>query len=184
MVGAVVAGDSDAVGLFVCEYTGRIQRAVREAGVPSSDFEDVAQDILIEALRQLSLNRFQYRSSLRTWVRHVTEGRIADYWRARGRRGRDKTVPLESIDASTPNFLTPAAQEARLLVQEALAAMPVRHRLAITAHFRAGMPVDELARVFSLSVPRTRNIITEAKTMFRRAVRGVGKTRGSRRLIK
>lgn len=117
-------------------------------------------------------------------MRRIAEGRIVDYWRATGRRGRQKTVPFEALDPSTPNFLGAPAQEARLLAEEALAAMPVRHRLAVTAHCRAGMPVDELARLFGLSVQRTRNIITEAKNMFQCHIRGIGKIRRPRRLVK
>ena len=57
-----------------------------------------------------------------------------------------------------------------MLVQEALETMPLRHRLAITAHCRGNMPIDELARVFGLSADRTRGIVTEAKAMFRQLV--------------
>jgi DNA-directed RNA polymerase specialized sigma24 family protein len=61
--------------------------------------------------------------------------------------------------------------------------MPPRHRLAIAAHFRGGVSVEDLASSFGLSVARTRNIITEAKDMFRnRVCGGPDKSRPSRRL--
>ena len=176
MVGGVVSGDPDAFELFVRQYEGRIRQFVRNGGVPASDVPDVAQDILIEALRQISLGQFEHRSNVATWMRRVAHGRIVDYWRSRGRRGRDRTSSLETADLTTAHFSTPAAQEARLLVAQALATMPPRHRIAITAHCRAGVRVETLAQLFGLSVQRTRNIITEAKAMFRTKVCGGEKT--------
>lgn len=184
LINAIVAGDANATELFVRDNEPRIRRAVRDAGVPSADAPDVVQDIIIEAVRQLSRGQFAQRASLRTWIRTIAEGRIVDYRRAAGRRGSRETVSLEAVEVHVNSFASPAEQEIRLLVEDALDAMPVRHRIALVAHCRAGMPVEELARLFGLSVKRTRNIVTEAGKMFRSEVLGLGKTPGERRLQK
>jgi len=182
LIGGVGAGDPHAMELFVRQHERSILRVVRDAGVPAADIHDVSQEILLEVLRQLSAGQFEGRSSVRTWLKHVAHGRIVDYWRGRGRRALGHAVSLDAVESADFNFSTPAAQETRLLAEEALATMPVRHRVAITAHCRGGMSVEELARLFGLSEKRTRNLITEAKAMFRSHVCGHGKMGVRRRL--
>lgn len=172
LVEGLGTGDSAAAEAFVRQFEPRIRRAVREANVPAADVPDLTQDILIEAVRQITAGQFQHRATLLTWLRHLTRGRVADYWRAASRRGLGKHVPVERAALTERSFLTPAAQEARLLAEQALGSMPVRHRIAITAHCRGGVPIDELARLFGLSVQRTRGIVTEAKRLFRSAICG------------
>lgn len=178
----LVNGDADLTTIFVQRYEPRVRRAVIDAGVPATDADDVTQEILIEAIRQLSRGAFQHRSSLRTWMRHVTEGRIVDYWRASSRRGRGKTVPFEELPTSTSSLLAPPGQDARILAEEALTSMPPRHRIALVAHFRAGVNVEDLAKLLGVSVERTRGILTEAKALFRKGVCGREETRAPKRL--
>ena len=184
IIGRVMLGDAQAVEMLVRQFGPRIRRAVQEARVPPIDIDDVVQDVTVEAVRQLSAGRFEQKASLRTWLRHITHGRIVDYWRAAARRGLGKVVSLEAVDGRLPEFLTEASQEALLLTEEALATMPPRHQLAIRAHCREGLPIGDLARLFGLSVDRTRGIVTEAKRMFRRHVRGNEKRPVPRRLKK
>ena len=171
IVGGLNAGDANAAEEFVRTYGREVTRAVRNGGVPRADVPDVAQEVMIEAIRQLSHGGFQHRSSIRTWLQHIVRGRIADYWRWTGRRGRGRHLPIEDAEP-VPDFFAPAAQGIRLLVEQTLASMPARHRVALVAHCRGRVPVEELARTLGLSVSRTRNVITEAKGLFRDGVCG------------
>jgi RNA polymerase sigma factor (sigma-70 family) len=184
IVSGVIAGDNSATEAFVREYEPRIKRAVREARIPAADAQDVVQDVLIEAIRQLSAGKFEERAALGTWLRRIISGRVVDYWRREGRRGLGKRVPIESLATGGEEFMTPASQDATLLVEDALEAMPIRHRLAITAHCRGQVPVEDLARLFGVSVDRTRGIVTEAKAMFREHVLGSSKRPRPQRLLK
>ena len=136
----------------------------------------------MEILRQLAAGRFRSPGALRTWLGRIAHGRIIDYWRSRRRRPLGHAVSLEALQSNAPRLLTPASQEARLMAEDALAAMPVRQRFLIAAHYRGDVPVPELARMLGLSEKRTRNLITEAKRLFRAYVTGRGKAPVHRRL--
>jgi DNA-directed RNA polymerase specialized sigma24 family protein len=91
-------------------------------------------------------------------------------------------ISLETTDHRRNEFATDAPQEVLLLTEEALLALPPRHRLAIVAHCRGNVPIEDLARLFGLSIARTRGIVTEAKRWFRELVCGPEKIPHTRRL--
>jgi RNA polymerase sigma factor (sigma-70 family) len=182
LVAALAIGDAEATASFVGTFEVRIRHAVQAAGVPQADVPDLTQDILIEALRQLGGPQFKLRSKLGNWVAIVTKGRIVDYRRKSASRGAGKHIPLDMMEPSAASFATPAAQEARLLAHQARDLMPLRHRMALMAHFRQGISVEELAQAFGLSTKRTRTILTEAKAMFRELLQPGEKSPSGRRL--
>lgn len=182
IVRGVVDGEPGAAEAFVRECQPGVEQTVRASRVPPADAPDVVQDALIEALRQLSRGRFEQRSSLRTWVARIARGKAIDYWRASGRRGLGRLVPLDAVDTGVGRFGTQAAQEARLLVEGALRAMPARLNLVLRLRYREGMAVEEVARRLGLSESRTRNLVTEAQRALREHVCGRGKATVRRRL--
>jgi RNA polymerase sigma factor (sigma-70 family) len=182
LVEGLIAGEPEAAAVFVRKFTPRVRRAVQSARIPSADIEDVTQEILIEALRQLRGPGFELRSTLGHWLKSVAFGRVTDYWRASSRRGRGKHVSLDAVDASKSSLRTLPDQEALVLAEEALALLHPRHQIALIGFFRADVSVKELASQFGLSPQRTRAVIAKARELFCASVRSGEKKPRQRRL--
>jgi RNA polymerase sigma-70 factor (ECF subfamily) len=177
----IAAGDSDAIDTFVRRHERDVRQFVRGAGVPAADVPDVCQEVLLDAVRQLSIGRFEGRASIRTWLWQIARGKSATYRRSR-RRALDRAASIEFDSASSPDFMAHADQELRLHVAAALAELSPRHRIALVAHVRGEVSVQDLCRLFGLTEKRVRNLIAEAKRQFREQICGRGNVERRRRL--
>jgi RNA polymerase sigma factor (sigma-70 family) len=184
VVAGLVIGDSDAADAFATEFEPKIRRAVWAAGVPAADVPDTTQEVLIDAIRQLSKGQFAGKAALATWLRRIIAGKVADYWRAASRQRRTSIVSLETVELDSECLSTVAEQEARLAAQEALDAMTARQCFALAVCYRLGEPVEELARLLNVSPKRAYGILNEAKHVFRSHVVGTEKKNTTRRLAK
>src|SRR5690349_25180192 len=79
LVRRILAGDRAAIEYFCHKYRPRFMLIANRLGVPHQDTEDVAQNTLIDALRQLP--HFRWDSSLARWLDRILRGNVVNRWR-------------------------------------------------------------------------------------------------------
>src|SRR5512142_1585932 len=84
-------GDSDAFNELYRRYLASIYRRVRFV-VPEADVEDVTQEVFLAALK--SLPSFRGEAQFATWLRTLTNHKVAEYYRKRGRKQEPPQVRL------------------------------------------------------------------------------------------
>jgi RNA polymerase sigma factor (sigma-70 family) len=161
--------DAVACEAFVSKYAPRIRLALRMFRIPENDSDDVLQEVLATAIRQIRSGLFEGRSQLFSWIHHMVRGKAVDHRRTVARRLREVSLPDRVDDLGLSIAVLPE-QEASVTASEALEGMPPRVQLLLRLHYRQNVPVGTIAQEFGLSEKRVRTLLTEAKARFRDAI--------------
>jgi RNA polymerase sigma-70 factor, ECF subfamily len=93
LVRQCIQGDADAYRHIVDRYRDQIARVIATFGARQADVEDLTQDVFIKAYR--SLNRFNFDSSLHTWLYRIAVNHTIDYLR---KKKAVRLLSLEGLD--------------------------------------------------------------------------------------
>jgi len=177
----IAAGDDAAEVEFDRRFREQLEHIVRGAGVPPQDCEDIVQEALLSAFRQIGRGQFRGASQLGTWLYPIIKGSIADYRRKRSAE-RKPVGTNEGLALSEP--MTAATQESRILVREAMAALPARMQIILRLHERQGLTTAQIAKRLGRSPGRVGALLAEARQRFRQAILGTEEKPPMVRLIK
>jgi RNA polymerase sigma-70 factor (ECF subfamily) len=189
---ALKAGDEAAFRALIERYHGPMMRLamayVRDRGVA----EDVVQETWLTCLR--SLERFEGRSSLKTWIfgiamnvarsRRRKEARIlpfASLWHRDDSNQRRPTVDpsrfgRDGLWAAPPDSWsslpesTVLGNETLRQVKEAIDALPAKQREVITLRDVAGLDADEVCGLLSISAENQRVRLHRARASVRKVL--------------
>ena len=128
--------------------------------IPENDVEDVTQEIFIAALK--SLPSFRGDSQFRTWLRTLTNHKVAEFYRKRTRKQEPLLAPLSEISGRMEGA-TPKKLEERIFIQAALNKLPENYREIILLRFVEDMQFNEIANL-------TNQNLEASKSLFRRAI--------------
>jgi RNA polymerase sigma-70 factor (ECF subfamily) len=195
MVNALLQGDERAFEWLVQQHhTTLVRLALRYVHDPAVA-EDVAQETWLHVLK--GLPRFQFRSSLKTWMSQILMNRartrarrdrrslpFADTWLATLAEGeaavdQDRFVPSDSSTnadrwASAPRPFAPEervlAEETRSVVQGAIADLPVAQREVITLRDIEGQSAVEVCNTLGLTETNQRVLLHRARSRVRAAL--------------
>jgi RNA polymerase sigma-70 factor (ECF subfamily) len=193
LIDALRRGDEDAFRELVREYQPSLVRVARIYVPTQAAAEDVAAETWLGVLN--GLDRFEGRSSLRTWIfriltniaktRAVRDGRTLPF-SALQEPGR---VPEASVDAD--RFLDPEhprwpghwavrpeawpedallAAEAREVIAEAIEALPATQRAVISLRDVEGWTSEEVRNALDLSETNQRVLLHRARSKVRAAL--------------
>jgi RNA polymerase sigma-70 factor (ECF subfamily) len=116
---------------------------------------DVVQDAFVQALRRW--RRVEAYDRPEAWVRRVAVNRAIDH-RRRGARHegvlRRLNAPADEADADRATSLD---------IEHAIAALPLKQRLAVSLHYVADLPVAEVADVLSVSEGTIKSNLSDAR---------------------
>jgi RNA polymerase sigma-70 factor (ECF subfamily) len=153
--------DADAVQAVVHAYLEQILRAARGAGLSREEAEDTAQETFATFVQ--TLERFEGRSHVRTWLFGILYRKIAET-----RRATRREEPSEGIDelmnerfdakgawAQPPREADQAAYDAevRRHIEECMEELNERQRLAFTLREVEELATEEICKI--LDVTRT-----------------------------
>lgn len=152
-------GSMEAFNVLYRRHLPGVFNRVRHV-VPAEDVEDVTQEVFVAAAR--SLPKFRGESQFGTWLRSLTNHKVVEYYRRRGRKHESQVAPL---DEETGRLETsePGRTEDRVLVQTALQALPAPYREILLMRFAEDLSFQEIAKA-------TGKNLEAAKSLFRRAV--------------
>jgi RNA polymerase sigma-70 factor, ECF subfamily len=152
-------GDPNAFNDLYHRHLPSVFRRVRFI-VPELDVEDVTQEVFIAALK--SLPQFRGEAQFGTWLRTLTNHKVAEYYRRRGRKQEAAQVPLFEARRHTDGN-TPRVMEDQIALRRALRQLPESYREVILLRFAEGLQFNEIAALTKQSLEAT-------KSLFRRAI--------------
>jgi RNA polymerase sigma-70 factor (ECF subfamily) len=195
IVAALLRGDDRAFEWLVQQHhTTLVRLALRYVRDPEIA-EEVAQDTWLQVLK--GLPRFQLRSSLKTWMSQILMNRartrarrdrrslpFTDAWLATLADGepavdQDRFVTSNSPTnadrwASAPRPFAPEeqilTQEAQVIVQRAIAGLPVAQREVITLRDVEGRSASEVCNTLGLAETNQRVLLHRARSRVRAAL--------------
>jgi len=189
-------GDEAAFEALITRYHGPLVRLATTFVGDRAVAEEVAQETWIGVLN--GLDRFEGRSSLKTWIfrilmnqarsRAVREGRSVAMSALVGPDEEDAgpavdpsrfqtsgpdighwNAPLQAWDEDTPERLV-LSREARARIEEAIARLPAQQRQVITLRDIEGWSSEEVCNVLDLSETNQRVLLHRARSKVRRAL--------------
>lgn len=152
-------GSREAFDELYHRHLPRVFKRVRYV-VPESDVEDVTQEIFIAAIR--SLSSFRGDAKFATWLRTLTNHKVAEFYRKRTRKQEPQLAPLSDAIAQVTGS-TSKSMEERIYIQRALQQLPENYREIILLRFAEDLQFNEIADLTNQNLEAT-------KSLFRRAI--------------
>jgi len=177
LVSALVRGDDGASDRLVSEHADAVfEFILYRAGRQRDIAEDLAQETLLTALDRI--DRFDGRSSLRTWLLGIAKNKVRESLRAR--RARPLSEILVSSDDEVLTHLARIEseplpddalerEETRAFVGATLASLPESYRTALTERYIVGRTVPETALAQGRAVKAAESTLHRARRAFRDA---------------
>jgi RNA polymerase sigma-70 factor, ECF subfamily len=193
LVEALRAGDEDAFARLVREYQPSLVRVARIYVSSQSAAEEVAAETWLAVLN--GLDRFEGRSSLRTWIFRI----LTNIAKTRGQRD-GRTLPFSALEdpgrvpeaaLDADRFLDPEhprwpghwavrpepwpedaviAAETQARLAEAIEALPPTQRAVISLRDVEGWSSEEVRNALELSETNQRVLLHRARAKVRRAL--------------
>jgi RNA polymerase sigma-70 factor (ECF subfamily) len=160
-------GDADAFGRLVLGHAVTARRVAYGVLGSWDDADDVVQDAAFAAWQAMS--RFETHRAFRPWFLRIVANAALD--QLRRRRVRQAEPLAESLAAGTPG--PDQATERSLLktrIDQALAALPERQRVAVMMFDREGFSHAEIATVLQVPEGTVRSYVFHARRALRRAL--------------
>jgi RNA polymerase sigma-70 factor (ECF subfamily) len=157
-------GDLDSFNSLYERHVQAVHNRVRYV-IPESDVDDVTQEVFIAVLK--SLHGFRGESMFSTWLRTLTNYKVAEYYRKRNRKQDPHEVPMTEAEV-LPDGSTNLQLEERIALRKALNSVPEKYREVLLLRFSDGMQFDEIAKTMGSNLETT-------KSLFRRAVAALRK---------
>jgi len=150
--------DAVAFGMVVDAYQSRVFGFVRRMVRDVEDAEDVAQEVFIRAFQ--AFDRFDGRSSLRTWLFRIAYNLCVDRARRSDRQGLTQTIEGSDVDDEPIEFAdhrwnpeqVSLTTELSLHVEDAIARMSEKLRTVLLLHDREDLTYEEIALAVSVPV--------------------------------
>lgn len=152
-------GNKGAFDLLYHRHLPNVYKRVRYV-IPESDVEDVTQEIFIAVMK--SLETFRGDSQFSTWLRTLTNHKVAEFYRKRTRKQEPLLAPLSDATAQMIGG-TSKTMEERIYIQKALQALPQNYREILLLRFAEDLQFNEIAEITNQNLEAT-------KSLFRRAV--------------
>ena len=190
LVDRLRAGDAATFTSIVRAWSPAMIHVARQFVASHASAEEAVQETWLAVIK--GIDRFQGRSSLRTWVFHV----LANIARRQGTK-ESRTVPTSPVEdpdsgpTVDPNRFRPAGDrwaggwraeaaprswgpesatlnaEARVVLTAALAQLPQRHRMVVELRDVHGLPADEVCSILALSPANQRVLLHRARAKLR-----------------
>jgi RNA polymerase sigma-70 factor (ECF subfamily) len=176
LVSRMRAGEQRAFDEFFNASASRLAAFVsRRSGLDPANVEDIVQNTLIKAVRNLSSYRGE--AALFTWVTEICRHELADARRKAARRpAHDSLDEPDAVAFPVPQLWVPEhrepaaeaeAQRQRKAVVQALNDLPERYARALEAKYGDGLSVKEVAALFGLTTVAAQSLLARARDAFR-----------------
>jgi RNA polymerase sigma-70 factor, ECF subfamily len=150
------AGDVDAFARLVERYGPPVHALCVASTLDDGEAEDLVQEVFTAAWRGLA--RFRGGSAFSTWLFAIARNACVD--RARRRRGRPTSVPLEA--AGDVAAAEPEGRAREVLI--AAERLPAPLRRAVLLRDLQGLAYEEIARLEDIPLGTVRSRIAEGRS--------------------
>jgi RNA polymerase sigma-70 factor (ECF subfamily) len=168
---AVARGEQAAFRSLVERHQGLVV-GILAGMLGPADAEDIAQHVFLNVWR--SAPRWKPRAKVITWIMTIAR-RLAFNELRRRRRSRiqrqqdgDCTLTAEGISdpSATPDRVA-EREELHLAIEEAMACLSEKERMAVLLRRNDGMPYEEMAAVIGTSIPAVKSLLFRARQTLR-----------------
>lgn len=176
--------DPDALTSVVREHTKPLFRAARGMGLAEDAAEDLVQDVLATFLS--TLDRFEGRSQVGTWLFGILHKKIFEYRRGHARDERNDSIDdvFESRFDTQGNWTRPPedldrlleSKEAGVLIEGCLEHLPGSQRAAFTLREIQDLDTPEICEILGISVSNFGVLMHRARTHLRECLEAHGVT--------
>ena len=149
-----VQGNELAFDTLYHRYVKAVYNRVRYV-TPEIDVEDVTQEVFIAVLH--SLPSFRGEAKFSTWLRTLTNNKVAEYYRKRSRKIEVVQVDLEYAEQSSDHN-NASSLEDLITLQRALNELPGQYREVILLRFAEGMQFNEIADCLNKNLEATKSL--------------------------
>lgn len=155
-VQALIRREEGAWEAFLDLYGAVLDRAIRRAGVPADQVDDLIGEICVRLLAEdgRRLKAFRGDCALSTWLWHLARGAALDHARRR------VPGPLGDLEIPAP---APALLDETERIREALKRLPERSRAALRMAFWEEKSYAEIARALGVSPESVGPLLARAK---------------------
>lgn len=171
LVERVRAGDKQAFGLLVEKYRRKLMRLLARMVRDADEVEDIAQETFIKAYR--ALPQFRADAAFYTWLYRIGVNTAKNYLAAKGRlpatvsdhtsdEDDEPDDRFAARDIGTPESELLSKQMA-YAVNEAVDALPVELRQAISLREIEGLSYEEIAEAMACPIGTVRSRIFRAR---------------------
>lgn len=162
-------GDSRAFDLLVLKYQGRVAQLVSRYVNNAAEVEDVTQEAFIKAYR--ALPKFRGDSAFYTWLYRIAANAAKNHLVALSRRpttdlalddSESYEVPGRLKDNESPDEVI-MGQQLEAVISQAIDALPLELKAALTLREFEGLSYDEIAEVLECPIGTVRSRIFRAR---------------------
>lgn len=168
--------DMDAFGRLIDAYQSRVHGFVRRMLPDADDALDVTQEVFIRAFQ--NFNRFDGRSSLRTWLFRIAHNLCIDRARKYQRTPNELRLDAGNEDESVidvpderwdPQMLV-LDDEFRTVLEGAISSMSDKLRSVLLLHDREDMAYDEIAQTLNVPVGTVKSRLFLARAHLQKVI--------------
>ena len=168
-------GDASAMEMLVRKHQNSVYATVARMLNNGPEVEDIAQQVFIRIWK--GAGNYEASARFTTWMFTILRNLVFNEVR------RQKRKPTTSADAMEEEggmtvFLEPSQApdeamehtELQRAVDEAIAALPEKARLAVQLRRFENMPYEEIVRTLEMTVPATKSLLFRARNMLKDAL--------------
>jgi len=143
--------------------------------IGTADAEDIAQQVFLNVWK--SAPRWRPQAKVTTWIMIIAKRLVFNESR---RRGRSRLVSQSGEDDVAYGFPDASPGPDRVIldlelhrsVEEAMASLSEKERLAVVLRRHEEMPYEEIAQVLGTSVPAVKSLLFRARNTLREKLSG------------
>jgi RNA polymerase sigma-70 factor (ECF subfamily) len=181
LVARMRAGEQRAFDAFFTAYAQRLAAfAARRSRLDAASVEDVVQNSLIKAVRNLA--GFRGEAALFSWLCKICRHELADIHRKSARRPahdsvdavsnlRDAVMQLQAPSDEEPHAQLESAARNGAVV-DALNALPEHYALALEMKYGDGLSVEDIGHGLGLTTIAAQSLLARARAAFRERWQG------------
>jgi RNA polymerase sigma-70 factor, ECF subfamily len=158
-----VQGDLVAFDSLYNRHINVVYNRVRYV-IPETDVEDVVQEVFLAVLS--SLPKFRGEAQFSTWLRALTNNKVAEYYRKRSRKKETMQVDLVYAERSSDDSNARSLED-RIALYSALRQLSNQYREVIILRFAEGMQFNEIAKQIKKKPEATKSLFRRALSAFR-----------------
>src|SRR5204863_5431348 len=167
-----LAGDRDAFGWIVARYQSLLCSLAYSATGSLSQSEDLAQETLVTAWKQLADLREP--EKLRSWLCRISRNLTYDAMRRQGREPIHKAEPLEKIQESPAPEPLPSdytiSREEEAILWRSIERIPENYRQPLVLFYREHQSVENVAAALDLSEDAVKQRLSRGRKLLHEQV--------------